>query len=279
MTKDARSEDRVLDEIDRLVDEELAAGPTGEYYCASSQVFEKCCRCPHEFHGLRCRWCGCEGTYEVTARRDSRESPGVDEPPRWLGRTPPPSGTVDLSGWESARTEYSMADLIALRESLWDSRSHVGTFEWNRNPPRWEVTVGSDYRIPHDDVRCSQCRRYLPNVTVPRNFRFDMLCQQCALDRGMDVNPSAIAVVAEPAQRPSETVEYGHTPVDPRPMILESPGWDFVGHTAAGDPCFVGHATGVDSCPPEATQSDETTIDGPIPSRFAPWFAGGDDDA
>ena len=42
----------VLDAIDELVDEQIAAGPQGEYYWTSDAIYEPCRWCGNEFHGL-----------------------------------------------------------------------------------------------------------------------------------------------------------------------------------------------------------------------------------
>ena len=58
-------EDRVIDAIDMLVDEQIAGAldrwgvPLDDY---SSNRYPDCNICPHDWHGVRCEYCGCKGS-------------------------------------------------------------------------------------------------------------------------------------------------------------------------------------------------------------------------
>jgi hypothetical protein len=57
-------EKHVIDEIDRLVDETMAAGLDERGYPLDDYVqnhYPQCEDCRHDWHGVKCRYCGCEG--------------------------------------------------------------------------------------------------------------------------------------------------------------------------------------------------------------------------
>jgi hypothetical protein len=51
-------EDKVVDAIDALIDEQLAAGPHDDY---NANYYPECDRCRHDWHGVECIYCGCDG--------------------------------------------------------------------------------------------------------------------------------------------------------------------------------------------------------------------------
>lgn len=54
-------EDRVLDEIDKLVNEQVRPGPVDDYHV---NRYPKCKHCRHDWHGILCKLCDCLGELE-----------------------------------------------------------------------------------------------------------------------------------------------------------------------------------------------------------------------
>ena len=54
-------EQDVVDEIDRLVNEQVRPGPRDDY---NADRYPKCVKCPHPWHGLCCEKCACLGELE-----------------------------------------------------------------------------------------------------------------------------------------------------------------------------------------------------------------------
>src|SRR6516162_1777034 len=59
-----KPESEVVDEIDRLVNDEIRAGPVDDYQV---NRFPKCGRCHHQWHGILCDQCACLGELEDPA--------------------------------------------------------------------------------------------------------------------------------------------------------------------------------------------------------------------
>jgi hypothetical protein len=56
-----KPEAELVDEIDRLVNEEIRAGPRDDY---NLNLYPRCARCAHQWHGILCDQCACLGELE-----------------------------------------------------------------------------------------------------------------------------------------------------------------------------------------------------------------------
>jgi hypothetical protein len=134
-------EQRVLDAIDTLVNEQMRRRPTDDYNQAWSQ---RCPDCRCEWHGLKCQGCGCPGRYATSTDR------GDD--------------TLTLS-YDEAVT-LRLRELAALRATCFDNRQfltayhhwrHIRCTQCQRHLPG--ATITED-----EPILCDECTDMLLNA-------------------------------------------------------------------------------------------------------------------
>ena len=200
----------IIDRIDELVDDSLAAGePAGGYEDWNPEPDPDYPRCPHcgrHWHGLpitariahmyRRRW------YDPGYEYASDTSPVLCDGSDFIGpRRPPPtypsrkhgpliSGVIAVSlesGWDDA-----MARLREAIENLGaQATAFFTSYTWE---PVWTFTIGG-YRLPDDPATAPRCLR--PPIAIefgPQNWHHEMVRPQLQFPRQFLWSPLQVAV-------------------------------------------------------------------------------------
>lgn len=80
-----KPEQRVLDQIDELVDESLGPGPRDDF---NVDRYPRCDHCDHGWHGLGCVKCDCAGSEGERASLEQRKTYFDDFDWTWSGAVP-----------------------------------------------------------------------------------------------------------------------------------------------------------------------------------------------
>lgn len=197
-------EQAVIDQIDALVNESLAHGPTDDY---ERDYQERCDICMGEWHGLPSPYDACPGAYATpeqhaeylqSHRRNRGHIPiwprytytewfasntGItnrgahsthellDEAHIAQDRPTSPnietqSGTMHYRDDVQHRTSWTLTDIARMRERAWLTRTYDGTPTFDHYD---ELLMC--YTRTHN-TRCTQCQRHMTNTTNP-------LCDEC----------------------------------------------------------------------------------------------------
>lgn len=176
-------EQAVIDQIDALVNESLAHGPTDDY---ERDYQERCDLCAAEWHGLAHEYNGCPGAHATPEQREeylhkphmTREWPYVR---RVVQGAPYYTYYEAFSETQSGTTEYTLADLAAMNESLWLTRTYEDTPTFDAPyVPDEELLACYTRTTTLTQARCTQCQRYIPDTwhqTTPAPTY--VLCPEC----------------------------------------------------------------------------------------------------
>ena len=183
-------EQAVIDQIDALVNESLAHGPTDDY---ARPYQERCDTCYGEWHGLPAY--GCPGAYatpEQHAEYLQSHRPNRGHIPIWPRYTYYEAlegythiGYVDsvesvhispdrpafetqsgTTGYSTGPITWTLTDIQRMRERAWLTRTYDGTPTFDH----YDELLAC-YTRTHN-TRCTQCQRHMTNTTNP-------LCDEC----------------------------------------------------------------------------------------------------